>query len=447
MAYYPYAVETGAIYKLTNPNGAVAVFNDSLDASYVGMLTEVTGLDSPEVRESADELIEADGGTHGNFYFGRRPVVMNGRVFGHASVLERSTRLDRARRATMALRNDTTLSWYPSKYQANFVTNPRAVNDTNSWVTTGPSGLVTGGTLTRVTGVTPATGTTTFQLAKTTTANQGAGFPISVVAGKTYYVSVSARRTSGTGTPNIYVSGGGVDNTIQNLNTSATFATTAVSFAATVTGTAYLIFRESTTTATTFQFSDVMVSNQNVAYFDGDSTGIYWAGDAHSSTSGNYIEMFTTVRRQQPFRESGAWNKDFQIALVSEFAPVFSTGLKTSSAAAGTPVSVENRGSWPSYPLLRIVGVSGSNPTITNTTTGLTVVFTGGFLVASGETVEIDTLNHTAYFTAGARNGQSANRYVNYGTSTWPSIPTGTNSFSLTGGAGTLAVAYRDTWV
>lgn len=446
MAYYPFAVEAGAIYTLTNPNGAVAVFNDPLDPSYVGMLSEVTGLDSPDVRESADELVEADGGTHGNFYFGRRPIVMNGKVFGHSSTLARSIRLDRARRASMALRNDSTLSWIPSKRIDNLVTNPRAVNDTSAWVTTGPAGLVAGGTLTRVTAVAPATGTTTFQVAKTTTINQGAAIPFTAVAGKTYFISVSSRRTVGTGTPNIYISGAGIDAPINNLNTTATFATTTATFTATVSGTAYLVFRESTATATTYQFSDVMISTTNTGYFDGDTAGFYWQGDAHASIAGDYISMFTTVRRQQPFRETGAWNKDFMISLVSEYAPIFSTGLKTLSAAGAANIVTENRGSWPAYPLLRVTGTTASNPTITNSTTGASIVTQGTLIVAAGETLEIDTLNHTANFIAGARNGQSGNRYINFGSTVWPSMPTGNNTYVLSG-TGTLAVVWRDTWV
>lgn len=447
MAYYPFAVEAGAIYTLTNPNGAVAVFNDDLDPSYVGMLTEVTGLDSPEVRESADELVEADGGTHGNFYFGRRPIVMNGKVFGHASVTERSIRLDRARRASMALRSDSTLSWIPSKGLTNYVTNPRAVNDTSGWATTAISGITAGGTLTRVTAVAPPVGTTALQVVTTTTTNQGLFYTLNVTAGKTYYISVESRRTAGVGTPEAYFSGGGITGVLGALNTAGTFnLTKTFSVTPTQSGTAYLAFRDPSATANTFQVSDVSVTNRPATYFDGDSAGVYWQGDAHASTSGDYIGMFTTVRRQQPFRETGAWNKDFMLSLVSEYAPIFSTGLKTLSASGGSNIVTENRGSWPAYPILRITGTTAANPTITNSTTGAVINTQGTLIVASGETLEIDTLNHTANFTAGARNGQSGNRYINFGTTVWPSMPTGNNTYVMSG-TGTLAVAWRDTWV
>lgn len=116
MTYYPYAPATSDIYTLTSALGDVAVFNDPLSANYVGMLTEVTGLDSAEVREASEELTEADGGAHGNFFYGRRPIVLNGRVFGHATQAARAVRLDRMMRASNAMRGDAVLTWKPENW-------------------------------------------------------------------------------------------------------------------------------------------------------------------------------------------------------------------------------------------------------------------------------------------------------------------------------------------
>lgn len=280
MAYVPLATQFGAVYTLTGPNGVVAVFNDPTSGNYVGMLREITGLDSPEVRESADELVEADGGVHGSFYFGRRPITMTALVFGHATVAEREARIDKARRATLAMQADATLAWTPA----------------------------------------------------------AAGAP----------------------------------------------------------------------------------------------------------------SVFVPVRRQQPFRETGAWNKELQIALVSEFAVIMSSTLNaTASTSSGTGVSVENKGSYVTYPVVEVTGVS-SNPVITDGHGGTLNTGPSGFTlsVASGETVQFDLLNHSAVFTAGARNGQSANRYINFGTTTvWPSVRGATTeTFTLTGG-GTMVVKWRHAWV
>ena len=268
MAYQPLAVEVGTIYTLTGPDGSVAVFNDPLDANYVGMLTDVSGLDSAEVRESAADLIEADGGAHGAFYMGRRPITLSGRVFNHSSIAERNVRLDRARRASLGLRADSTLKWTPVGAQ----------------------------------------------------------------------------------------------------------------------------------------------------------------------------EVFVSVRRQQPFRESGGWVKDFQIPLVSELAVIQST---TQISVAGG-VATENQGNWPAYPVLEITGTS-TNPTVA--AGGLTFR-TAALSLASGEKVEFDMLNHTGKFTAGARVGQSANRYIDFSTTAWPYLAgLGTSqTFALTGGGTLSAVRYRHTW-
>lgn len=273
MAYLPLAIETGAVYTLTT--GSVsAVFNDPTSSNYVGMISEITGLDSADVRESSSDLVEADGGAHGSFFFARRPIVINCSVHGHATIAARSARIDRARRASNCMRTDGQLSW------------------TN---TGGPS-------------------------------------------------------------------------------------------------------------------------------------------------------VFTTVRRQQPFRESGAWVKLLQIALVSEFAYIFGQALKNSNFG----VTSENQGSAPAYPLLTMTGAS-TNPSVAMTTTGTSgsMTFnTTGLTLASDETVVFDMFRHSGSFTAGARNGQSANRFIDFATTQWPYLEGNgtTQTFNLSGG-GSGKITYRDTWV
>ena len=190
MAYYPHAIETGARYQLVGPDGTTAVFNDPLDVNYVGMLSEVTGLDQADIRESAQELVEADGGTHGNFYFGRRPITMSGIVFNHTSVVQRNTRLDLARRASNALRGDATLTWRPSNRNENLILNPSVEPTalTNILNSTGQIGGTGTATLTRSTAQFQS-GTASVQVAATNALN-GVGFvgaPIS--SGRPYIVS------------------------------------------------------------------------------------------------------------------------------------------------------------------------------------------------------------------------------------------------------------------
>jgi hypothetical protein len=116
MASEPTGPETGVKYTLTNSASYSAVFNDTTDANYVGGLAgddAITGLDSPEVRESFADLAEADGAIHGSFFHGRRPITISGQVIGSTND-ERNERLTRLQRATNSLTADGTLTWTPS---------------------------------------------------------------------------------------------------------------------------------------------------------------------------------------------------------------------------------------------------------------------------------------------------------------------------------------------
>lgn len=452
MAYYPFAPEIGARYELIGPTGAVAVFNDAIDPNYVGMLSEVTGLDSPDVREASEDLVEADGGQHGQFWFGRRPIVLNGRVYGHATAAERAARLDRLARASLALRGDAVLKWKPATRRENLITNPRAINDTADWQSNIAGVVNSGGTITRATGVAPAVGTTAIQVATSGTGNatQGAAIAFPVRAGEAYAVSVQARRTAGTDTYTVSLAGAASGNLVSGGSASS-FTTYTTTFTASSTGTAYVrIAGASTNTlASTFQISDVMVApGTDTTYRDGDTTGWHWQGTIGNSTSGDFIEMLTWVRRQQPLRQSGAWNKEFQLALVSEYAPIFSAQSRTLTSTTGGSVIAENRGSYPSFPILRItaVGSAATNPTVTWTEPNPDVVLTTtGLTLAVGETIEVDTLNHTAKFIAGTRNGQNANQFINWATTGWPYLNTGNNTFQASANT-TVAVVWRDAW-
>lgn len=101
-------------YVLTGPDGTRAVFNDPTDLDYIGRLDAedgVSGLDSPEVRESADVLVEADGGVHGSFYYGRRPIILKGWIDPDPTVETANRRMNRIKRAANAMRADAELRW------------------------------------------------------------------------------------------------------------------------------------------------------------------------------------------------------------------------------------------------------------------------------------------------------------------------------------------------
>lgn len=112
----PSVPQSSAIYTVTGGDGSgeVAVINDQASANYVGSFGEegITGLDSPDIREAAWNLVEDDGGVHGNFFFGRRPITLNLEVLGTTTTL-RNQRLQKLKVATRALRSDGLLQWTP----------------------------------------------------------------------------------------------------------------------------------------------------------------------------------------------------------------------------------------------------------------------------------------------------------------------------------------------
>lgn len=116
----------GVRYVLTGPDGVRAVFNDQSDADFIGYLSNISGLDSPDVRESADDLVGDDGGVHGNFFYGRRPIVIEGTIDNKPSPFYtdnagvvlgsnavRNVRMTKLQRATNAMRNNCQLRWSP----------------------------------------------------------------------------------------------------------------------------------------------------------------------------------------------------------------------------------------------------------------------------------------------------------------------------------------------
>jgi hypothetical protein len=107
----PLGVEYGAPFQLVGADGTRAVFNNSADADFVGILSpESSGLDSAEVREDASDATEEDGGVHGNFFYGRRPIVLQGTVIA-SSKADRAAKIAKIKRASNCMRADGSLSW------------------------------------------------------------------------------------------------------------------------------------------------------------------------------------------------------------------------------------------------------------------------------------------------------------------------------------------------
>lgn len=110
------SVDLGVTYTITAPSGVdgraeVAVLNDPSSGNFVGYLLDSSGFDSPEIRESADNIVEGDGGVHGSFYYGRRPFTLDIVVVPSSTTALSHARLDKLYRATNAMRSDGTIVW------------------------------------------------------------------------------------------------------------------------------------------------------------------------------------------------------------------------------------------------------------------------------------------------------------------------------------------------
>lgn len=131
----PTGPQISAKYTLISPSGARVVFNDQNDRDMVGVMTDISGIDSPDVRESADDLVQLDGGVHGEFFYGRRPITLSGILLNPVSADDRNRRMTKLMAASNAMRQDGTLSWVLQNGYEQFVKVRRnsALRITGKW--------------------------------------------------------------------------------------------------------------------------------------------------------------------------------------------------------------------------------------------------------------------------------------------------------------------------
>lgn len=109
-------------YELIAADGSRAVVGNSdtatTDPDFVGYLDAESGitglLDRAGVRESATDLVEADGASHGSFWLSRRSGTITGVLFvGGLDPTIVANAESKLKRATRALRSDGILRWTP----------------------------------------------------------------------------------------------------------------------------------------------------------------------------------------------------------------------------------------------------------------------------------------------------------------------------------------------
>lgn len=112
----------GIPYELIAADGSRAVVGNSdtamADPDFCGILDAESGitglLDRAGVRESATDLVEADGASHGSFWLSRRSGTITGLLFvGGLDPTIVANAESKLKRATRALRSDGILRWTP----------------------------------------------------------------------------------------------------------------------------------------------------------------------------------------------------------------------------------------------------------------------------------------------------------------------------------------------
>lgn len=110
-------------YEIIGPDGSRCVVGNCdeamADPDFVGFLDGENGLtgllDTADLRERYEDLVEGDGGIDGAGWLGRRTGTLQGVLVPHASSMEVvNLAEDRLKRATRALRADGILRWTPS---------------------------------------------------------------------------------------------------------------------------------------------------------------------------------------------------------------------------------------------------------------------------------------------------------------------------------------------
>jgi hypothetical protein len=452
MAPYFYAPEDGAKYILVGPDGTRCVFNDDLDTDACGMNSSATGLDSPDVQSATDTLVEADGGYNGAFYYGNRPITLNGTVYKFADVPSRNIQLSKIMGATNAMLADGSLTFSPSWRIANNILNPSFEYGLAPW--TGYA--VNTVTMTQdSTWHTSGTKSGRFQYTSTSPGPYvyGEHPSVTVMGGIPYNFRCDLNITTITAGAQVFALFNWYDknNVFISQSTIAGVSATGVQ---TITGTAtapsnatsvnVFIGMQSVGTfgAIDFKFDSVLLSRQSTTYLDGDMTGNWWGGTPGNSVSGNHVTLYTPFRRQQPTRFTGPWAKTYQILLTSQYAPLFSSSQPV--IGPGASLSCENYGNYPAAPIVRVFG-PGSNSTfnVTNTTTGAVAQVNGAAAIGAGHYVDIDMLNRIAY----DDTGTSWNRYINFALTTWPTVtPRSVSTWTVDAGC-TLQVTYRHCWI
>jgi hypothetical protein len=104
--------QADATFTLTAPDGTSVVLAGSssfAQAATVFLVEEITGFDSPNVRQDIEDLPEQDGAVAGNYFFGSRPITIKGKVVASTASM-RNVSVMSLQRALRGMTASSTLS-------------------------------------------------------------------------------------------------------------------------------------------------------------------------------------------------------------------------------------------------------------------------------------------------------------------------------------------------
>lgn len=351
------------------------------------------------------------------------------------------------------------LRFLASDYFENLVKNPSVETGTTGWATTNSA-------LSRPTGVAGTTGTYALRATASSSAvfdfyyNAGGSPRMPVSVGRVYTAGFTVLSTNGSRTYSVKISWFDVNGTSISNDTVAitgtglkTLVATAPEGAAQASITLLATNTGTNTDSVTIDSAFFIEGEYTGSAFDGSTSGCFWTGTAHASTSftGHLFEMLKVqpagiqmVEKQ----DDGNYRRPFLITLKVSDPRVYTPETATTWLYAASPKTLTIGGDIPSPVKIRIDGAI-TNPivTITQTAGSSPVAYAEEIaiklttVINAGQYVDFDPWENTLTHSAGSSMVMTTgNRYND--------LPPGTYTVAVSGsstdGSTSVTVTQRD---
>lgn len=495
--------QSSAIYILRNPDGVSAHMNDPNSPFNVGIVSSdaISGLDSPEVRDSAELLTEFHGAVQGRNWYGRRPVTIPLDVVD-PEISSREDMLQRARRASNLMDQDGQLIWFPgdpeivSVTRENLVPNPSFEWDETgtaaaTWTYVGDAQWTSRSFNATSTTFSGSVGSQTGRMRGTKDANttnrtlawstpvdvldsaQVAEHGMKVTPGLPYTarakVNVADAPAAGAGLQLKIVwcmrGGFSIGTSLSNAVTGTGTATLTITGATAPAGAERAVLVLQTQSTGNADVIDIYVDALQMVqessagtYFDGDTANCTWIGRVGEATSINRPNgRLLNVRRQDAVRISNPGiAKSIFLPLVASDPRIYSARQKYTFNDVGSFGAMQNDGDHEALPQrLRLHGPISTDCTFfiyghgtTGSGIGQITLTHGTQLLTVGQYIDIDMVTRTVV----RDNGESRYGNIDFAQTRWNGAVPGGNltGWVLLGGTVGTSIAevlYRDTWM